>query len=49
MDITSDAKKVWGLIRSPKTIAIFKVAAAVLGVGVAVEGLVKAIRNEEKK
>ena len=49
MDITKYAKDVWGIVRSPKSIAAFKLAAAIVGVGVAVEGLLKTLKTEEKE
>lgn len=49
METTQTIKKVWGVIRSPKTIAAFKLAAAILGVGVALEGLIKVVKNDSEK
>lgn len=49
MEIVNEVKKVWGIIRSPKSIAAFKLAAAVVGVGVALEGFIKSLKVDEKK
>lgn len=49
MDFLTNAKKAWNVVRSPKAIAVFKLAAAVMGLGVAIEGVVKSLRSKDKK
>ncbi len=48
MEFFTEAKKIWNVVRSPKAIAVFKLAAAVMGVGVAIEGVVKSLKQEVK-
>ena len=48
MEFFTEAKKFWNVVRSPRAIAVFKLAAAVMGVGVAIEGLAKSLKNEVK-
>jgi hypothetical protein len=48
MDFLTEAKKVWNVVRSPKAVAVFKLAAAVMGVGIAIEGVVKALKTDSK-
>lgn len=49
MEITKLVKSSWSLVRSPKSIAAFKLAAALVGVGIAIEGLIKTLKVEEKE
>ena len=48
MEFFTEAKKVWNVVRSPKAIAVFKLAAAVMGVGVAIEGVIKSLKEDSK-